>query len=491
MAHTIIHTPDPNINAAFLRLPAFLEKYKVDPADPHAWAPGVPGYGIDKRCAKVQDTRDNRWLVWAARYHEPDDEYIAEAAPRILSDAFDAEGWLHHHKAVGDRDDHLHHYVWWLLQVALAYEYTGYTTLDTARIRRIIEVLYKCYDTEHIGLLHTQYSYFVTSIGEPSNTDRRQAYGFFNACNMIYSLGVFAELARARNEESLVDYFLTLRKRMAAHLPRFLDEHGCYYALIDCQTGERRYRVTGEDGPCQMTDNVFFPLAFGVLDEASLRPSLDFLLPELMRCFPVPYAVPGYCGEGTQGWWIPRSWQECLAHYCLGLREMEMPSPVWNAIKQQSDRFATDDEVWEHYDPETGSPHDYYVPARIGYATTSACLNIAIIEALFGLRPASPGFASVSIRPDLPGEWDHASLETMVNGRRFILRMKQSEKEVSWDFCGSDEVPARLILPLPAQWKGHPIQSCMDGTIRPMKNEDRFCLEVNARLGNLQVMVNG
>lgn len=488
MAHVSIRTPDPNINSAFLRLDKFLQTFKLPLDDPKVWTAGVPGYGIDPRCAKINDTRDNRWLVWAARYCEPDDDYLDLAAPAIIDKAFTPEGVEVHEHASPGADDFHHHWVWWLLQAALGYEYTGDTSLDPARIRKIIDKFYEMYDSEGIGMPHTGRSWFITSIGEPLNSNRGRAYGFFSNCNLAYSFRMFAHLSRTRGDQENAEYFDDRLRTMEKHIRDFATFEGYHYALKVVDTGEYRYRFCGDESLTLMTDNVFFPLAFGILAEDEMRASVEYLMPTLTKAFPVQYAVPNYRGEGGIGWWIPRSWQECLAHYCLGLRKMENCGPVFNAIKRLSDRFEKDDEVWENYDPETGSHKDYFVPARKGYDTTSACLNIAIIESLFGLRAETPGFASVSIRPSFPEDWTFAEIDVTVNRRRFHIRMEADRNKIVYDFTGSDPVPAHLVLPLPISWEGRTIRTSVDAQIRTLRGENRPCLEAQLPLAGSLVI---
>ena len=111
MAFCTIRTPDSYIDATFSRLSGFLQRYKVTADRADSWAPGVCGYGIDEQCPAVQDPRDNRWLVWAARYIEPDDEFLSQTARTILSAAFTPDGVERHHHAAPHADDYHHYYI--------------------------------------------------------------------------------------------------------------------------------------------------------------------------------------------------------------------------------------------------------------------------------------------------------------------------------------------------------------------------------------------
>ncbi len=489
MATCSIKTPDPHIDESFGRIFDFLKTYKIDGTVRDAWAPAVWGYGIDQVTPRCQDTRDNRWMVWAARYCEPDDLFLSRTVSSILQNAFDEQGRELHEKVAPDADDYLHYYVWWLLQVALGYLYTGDVTLDLARIRKIVQTAYALFDADGAGMLHTSSRRFVTSIGEPFNTDPGQAYGFFQNCNLAFCLSEFAALADAKGDGASRSFFDEKLQRLQSNMESFRSPDGFFYALKDKASGTFRYRVTEPEGPSVLTDNVFFPLAFGTLPSLDMKPSLDFLLPRIRESFPVPYGHPAYQGPGTMAWWIPRSWQECLSHVCLGLRELEMPLAISTAIKRQADRIALDDEVWEHYDPATGSPHGYHVAARRGYSTTSACLNIAIIEALFGVRPESPGFLSVSIEPAFPASWQNASIDMTTNGRRLAYTMSSSEREVTCDFEGSSTVPASIVIPLPDNWETGKARANVNGEFRVLRGEKTPCFSTRLTLGARKIVL--
>lgn len=483
MAHCIIKTPDENINHAFSRLDKFLSTYKIGPETQDVWAPGVLGYGIDEVTPRCQDTRDNRWMSWAARYCEPDDAFLSQMIPSILREAFDAEGRERHEVAAPAADDYLHYYVWWLLQIALGYLYSGDTSLDLSRIWKIVETTYALFDPEHVGMPHTSSQYFVTSIGEPFNTDPGKAYGFFQCCNLAFSLRQFAGLSEAKGQSACKKYFEEKLEFLLQDIQTFRSPEGFYHALKDKSTGTFRYRVTGPDDLCLMTDNVFFPLAFNVISSRDLQPSLDYLLPWIREQFPVPYAHPAYRGEGAMAWWIPRSWQECLVHYCLGLRELEMPAPVHIAIKRQADSIAQDNEVWEHYDPATGEGEG----SRRGYSTTSACLNIAIIECLFGIRPQTPGFDAISIKPAFPESWPSAAIDMEVSEQRIAYTMTATAAQLVYDFAKSANIWAELVLPLPADWQKGEVRASVSGTFRFLRSEHRQCFVTSLPLSSLRV----
>lgn len=307
MASCSIQTPAPQVNAAFARLAPLLQHYKVTADCQEAWAPGVRGYGIDAQCPAAQDTRDNRWLVWAARYLEPDDDFLRDAAPSILRAAFTEEGIEKHELIAPYADDYHHYYIWWLLQVALGYLYTGDTGLDSDHLRRIVQRLYARFDPEDVGMTHTDLYRFVTSIGEPANTDPGKAYSFYHGCNLAFALQQFSHLAEARGDSLSRRYFAEKWERLMENLMRFRSPDGFYYVLREVATGEYRYRVTGEEGLCVVSDNVFAPIAFGVFSAGEMRASVDYLLEHLGNKFPVPYAHPPYRGVWSNGWWIPRS----------------------------------------------------------------------------------------------------------------------------------------------------------------------------------------
>ena len=483
MAKCTITTPDPAIDAAFALLPPFLAQYKLDPGGPEATYPGVCGYGIDQQAPVCTDTRDNRWLVWAARYQEPDDDFLLRCGRSILEAAFDQAG-NERRSAAGPVDSRRweshHQYVWWLLQVALAYMYTGDTSLDTDHIRRMVETLYRRYDPEDMGITHTELCKFVTSIGEPANTGAGQAYSFFHAANNVYSLRTFAALAEVRGDQDSRSYFLKRLRQLEAWLPLFRDPGtGFYYALREVETGRFAYRVAGPEKVVVMSDNVYFPVAFGVLPAAALMPSIEYLEANVGASFPYAYAYPPYqyvgCGLHT-AWWLPRSWQEPLAHFVLAMREIERPMRIYGIIRKQAERFAQDGEVWEHYDPDTGEPG-----GRRGYSTTSACLNIAIVEGLFGIRPASPGFARVSVRPAFPPAWTGASIDLVTNGRGIRYVMQTTADHVSYDFGGTADVEVDLLLPLPPDWVPSKVSSNVKGRARWLRGERRPCFEATFR----------
>lgn len=477
MASCTVHTPNEHVHAAFMRLFPFLQRYKLTSDRDDTWSPGVCGYGIDAQCPAAQDTRDNRWLVWAARYCEPDDEFLRDATPSILRAAFTEEGIEKHELAAPYADDYHHYTIWWLLQVALGYFYTGDMELDSDHIRRIVQRLYARFDPEDVGMTHTDMYRFVTSIGEPANTDPGKAYSFYHGCNLAFAVQQFAHLAEARGDSLSRRYFGEKWERLMENLRRFRAPDGFYYALRDVATGEYRYRVTGEEGLCVMSDNVFAPLAFGVFSAEEMRTSVGYLLEHIVGKFPVPYAHPPYRGAWTNGWWIPRSWQEPFAHFCLAMRELEMPSLLSRAVLRMAERFEQDNEVWEHYDPDTGEPEGYWVPPRRGYSTTAACYNIAVIEGLFGIRPAQPGFASVSIRPAFPDDWTFAHIDTTVNGQRIRYTMTREDRRVVYDFSGSTTPIAELCLPLPLDWAGRRVSANIEGVVRPLRGEGRPCFE--------------
>lgn len=482
MASCNVQTPNEQVNAAFLRLFPFLQRYKLTASREDSWAPGVCGYGIDAQCPNAQDTRDNRWLVWAARYCEPDDEFLRDATPSILRAAFTADGVERHELAQPYADDYHHFYIWWLLQVALGYLYTGDTGLDAVHLRRIVDRLYARFDTEQVGMTHTDMYRFATSIGEPANTDPGRVYSFYHGCNLAFSLRQFAHLAEARGDSASRRYFEEKGERLQENLARFRSADGFYFALREVATGQYRYRVTGEEGLCVMSDNVFAPIAFGVFCPQEMQPSVDYLLQHITQRFPVPYAYPPYRGVWTNGWWIPRSWQEPFAHFCLAMREIEKPSLIAQAVVRLAERIEQDGEVWEHYDPETGDPGGYFVPPRRGYSTTSACFNIAVIEALFGVRPLQPGFASVSICPAFPEDWRFARIDATVNGHRIRYTMTRDEQRVLYDFEGTSARIESLRLPLPSEWMGKRVSASVRGVVRPLRGEQRPCLEVSRPL---------
>ncbi len=483
MAFCTIRTPDSHIDATFSRLSGFLQRYKVTADCAESWAPGVCGYGIDEQCPTAQDPRDNRWLVWAARYIDPDDEFLSQTARTILSAAFTPDGVEHHHHAAPHADDYHHYYIWWLLQVALGYLYTADTSLDSQHLRRIVQTLFSVFDEADKGITHTAMYYFVTSIGEPANTDPGKAYSFYHGTNLLFVLQQFEHLANARGDTASAGYFRERAERLREQLQRFRSADGFYFALRDLATGKYRYRVTGKEDLCLMTDNVFAPLAYGVLSVGDLEPSVDFLLPRIAQRFPVPYAYPPYRGAWTNAWWFPRSWQEPFAHYCLALRELEKPSLIYRAIQQLAHRIAQDDEVWEHYDPHTGEPQNCFIPPRRGYSTTSACFNIAVVETLFGIRPLEPGFQRVSFRPAFPEDWTSAQIDTTVSGCRICYTMTASPDRIVYDFRGSSTVEASLCLPLPVAWSGKPVEANVPGVLRTMRGEPRPCLDTQLGLG--------
>ena len=349
--------------------------------------------------------------------------------------------------------------------------------------------MFSLYDPEGLGITHTQCRKFVTSIGEPANTDAGQAYSFFHAANNVFSLRTFAALAEARGETAHRDYFRARAQRLEGWLLAFRDlQTGFYYALREVGSGRYTYRVAGPDAVSVMADNVYFPLAFGVLSAEDMSPSVEFLERNVGDKFPYPYAYPAYqhigCGM-YQAWWFPRSWQECLCHYALAMREIERPSRVYPAIRRQAERIARDGVIWEHYDPDTGEPlgKDGGPRPRAHYSTTAACLNIAIVEALFGLRPAAPGFARLSVRPALPADWDKATLDAQVNGRRIRYSVTQSATRVALDFAGSDNLPTDVVLPLPEGWEPERVRINIPGVVRWLKGEQRVCLEVSLQCG--------
>jgi len=490
MAFCTIRTPDSYIDATFSRLSGFLQRYKVTADCADSWAPGVCGYGIDEQCPASQDPRDNRWLVWAARYCEPDDEFLSQTTRTILSAAFTPDGVERHHLAAPDADDYHHYYIWWLLQVALGYLYTGDTLLDSQHLRRIVQTLFSVFDEADNGITSTAMYYFVTSIGEPANTDPGKAYSFYHSTNLLFVLQQFEHLANARGDTASAGYFRERAERLREQLQRFRSADGFYFALRDFATGEYRYRVTGKEDLCLMTDNVFAPLAYRVLSAEEMQPSVDFLLPHIAHRFPVPYAYPSYRGVWTNAWWFPRSWQEPFAHYCLGLRELEKPSLIYRAIQQLAHRIAQDDEVWEHYDADTGEAQNYFIPPRSGYSTTCACFNIAVIETLFGIRPLEPAFRRVSVRPAFPDDWTFAQIDTTVNGCHICYTMTASSDRIVYDFRGSSTVEASLCLPLPAAWSGKPVEANVPGVLRTMRGEPRPCFDTHLALGETVVQLN-
>lgn len=477
MASCTVQIPDESIHSAFRRLNPFLHRYKLTAQRRDTWAQGVCGYGIDEQCPTAQDTRDNRWLVWAARYCEPDEQFLQDATPSILRAAFNEEGVEVHELAAPYADDYHHYYIWWLLQVALGYLYTGDTTLDSGHLRRIVQRLYQRFDSEGAGITHTDMYHFVTSIGEPANTDPGKAYSFYHGCHLAFTLRQLAHLADARGDTASLRYFEEKQERLRENLTRFRSADGFYYALREVGTGRYRYRVTGEEALCLMSDNVFAPLAFGVFSREEMLPSVHYLLEHVGHRFPVPYAYPPYRGVWTNGWWIPRSWQEPFAHFCLAMRELEMPPLAARAVTQMARRFERDDEVWEHYDADTGEAQNYWVPPRRAYSTTAACFNIAVIETLFGIRPVQPGFASVSIRPAFPEEWHFARIDTTVNGQKIRFTMTKEERKVTYDFGDTSARIDEFCVVLPSSWVGKRLAANVEGVFRPLKGEARTCFE--------------
>lgn len=151
-----------------------------------------------------------------------------------------------------------------------------------------------------------------------------------------------------------------------------------------------------------------------------------------------------------------------------------------------AERFERDNEVWEHYAPDTGEAQGYWVPPRRGYSTTAACFNIAVIEGLFGIRPAQPGFASVSIRPAFPDEWAFAHIDTTVNGQRICYTMTREGGRMVYDFSGTTARIEELCLPLPPEWTGRAVLANIAGTVRPLRGEKRSCFE---RKGELAIEI--
>jgi len=170
-----------------------------------------------------------------------DDQFLAQTTRSILAAAFTPEGVERHHLATPYADDYHHYYIWWLLQVALGYLYTGDTSLDSQHLRRIVQTLFSVFDEADTGITHTAMYYFVTSIGEPANTDPGKAYSFYHGTNLLFALRQFEHLADARGDRASAKYFRERTERLREQLQRFRSADGFYIRPLE--PGFRRVSI--------------------------------------------------------------------------------------------------------------------------------------------------------------------------------------------------------------------------------------------------------
>lgn len=108
-----------------------------------------------------------------------------------------------------------------------------------------------------------------------------------------------------------------------------------------------------------------------------------------------------------------------------------------------------------------GFPRDAGIPPSPPVSTS------LLSRGLFGIRPAQPGFASISIRPAFPGDWRFAHIDTTVNGHRIRYTMTREEGRVVYDFSGTTARIVELCLPLPPDWFGKRASANVEGVLRP------------------------
>jgi hypothetical protein len=371
------------------------------------------------------DTRDFRYGPKCAAYLYGDDPSFALAMGRRIFD---------------EVDGHDGHIIWaWkkeqtaihLAQVAKHFsDYIAYPEQDEFvkahwdRLLKMVRWGLATYDRNGDGLLENgdevPNHFWATLVGEPYNFPRVP-----NCADDVVVVATmqFCELLQitanysAQHGLSASDWLKGRANLTHTAIERsaYDPDAAYYYLLYRAPESKWYHSLLGINESSRETDVAPYYAAMTGGNFSRALQVARYAQKVLLDCqvFPMPLQYPSY-------FWISRNyedpygfvnggcWEEAYANCVQLWSHCRMLAPLYEAVKRRSEAYARDADCREWY-TQNGEGRGH-----IQYGISATAHLCAVIEGLFGIRPAKFGFSEVEIHPNLPFAWSGSDVAIRV-----------------------------------------------------------------------------
>ncbi|MFA6111849.1 MAG: hypothetical protein WDA75_24065 [Candidatus Latescibacterota bacterium] len=296
--------------------------------------------------------------------------------------------------------------------------FTAYDALGTGLIDQISA------EATGEGFLQTFWAFFI---GEPEHfphnlSPHSKPIGVgMTFCALLEAMARFGEardLPDAASIRQRAD-----RLRAVLENDAYSERQGYYYLQHDAFNRQWYFSVNGE---CEESRELFIIPYYA--DEVCTVPDRARSVARVVHqalhdrhLFPMPITYPQYrwygastsChfhAFGMERFLFGGCWDSPYAS-CVGLlSKVGLIDTVTEAVRRRSEAICRDQDCIEWYYPdgsigENGTGESYH---RDRYGISATAHISAVVEGLFGIRPAAPGFREVSIAPAFPFRRDQA-----------------------------------------------------------------------------------
>ncbi len=192
---------------------------------------------------------------------------------------------------------------------------------------------------------------------------------------------------------------------------------------------------------------------------------------------------PNYNDAGDDCGPLGSAWDTPYFHCVQTLERLGLQKALQRAVFRRAEVIHRDNDCLEHYCLDGAVDHTRYY-CRDRYIVGGTAHLSALIEGLFGITPARPGFAEVNLRPNLPlfrryhhsshpSDWSGRDNRICVNlglrGRLEMVVRYDEDKEMLTLRTSNLGIPAHIRLPLDlgarfrsAAWNGKPVKARME-----------------------------
>lgn len=273
------------------------------------------------------------------------------------------------------------------------------------------------------------------------------------------------------------------------------DMAGYYFLQFDHNTNRWFHSMNGQNEESRETDIVPYYAAEVCANPERVKAVGRVVAKALLheRVFPMPTRFPiyswyspgrpNYIDMGDDCGIMNGAWDTPYFHCVQILERLGLQKALQRAVLRRAEAIHRDGDCLESYYLD-GTIDDTRYHNRDRYIVSATAHLSAIVEGLFGITPARPGFAEVNLRPNLPlyrnyrhsshaSDWSGRDNRICVNlGLKGLLDMViryDEEAERLTLRTSKVGIPAHIRLPLDlgarfkcADWEGTPVDASVE-----------------------------
>lgn len=293
-------------------------------------------------------------------------------------------------------------------------------------------------------------------------------------CGLLKEVSKFAENHNIPEKDYLAQKYKDVLNRIEKDA--YNEKRGYYYIQFDHLNKLWYFSINGacEDSrelliiPYYVTD---------VVENEDRAKNVSRVVYKVLKddfVFPMPITYPSYLWRGagkkhnyldfgTERFIFKGCWDNSY-HNCVNLlNKCGYVQIITEAVRRRAEAACRDGDFieWYYRDGSVGETNTAEVYHRRRYAASATAHIVSIIEGLFGIRPAGPGFNEINITPAIPYQlekstsknyWVDNDIEiavTLPGGKSlgYSFRYETARKRIIFKAIGT-QVPALLRIPI-------------------------------------------